>query len=207
MPSLRQLRDHYASLLLIDAASSQVQVGSLTAKGDRWQTCDEEAGIGVFRCVEALGVDLAAVDAFVFCEGPGSMLGIRTVAMALRTWNVLSLRPVFSYKSLAVIAHALGASDVTVIADARRETWHTFRVGGQLQRRPVAELPGPLATPQSFRNWSALPANVTRVPYVLPELLAKVTNEDLFRPNDSPDAFLHEEPSYVTWTPQIHRAP
>ena len=30
---------------------------------------------------------------------------------------------------------------------------------------------------------------------------------DLFRPTDAPDAFLHEEPSYATWTPQIHRAP
>ena len=30
---------------------------------------------------------------------------------------------------------------------------------------------------------------------------------DLFRATDAPDAFLHEEPSYATWTPQIHRAP
>jgi tRNA threonylcarbamoyladenosine biosynthesis protein TsaB len=207
MPSLRQLRADYASLLLIDAASSRVQVGWLTANGDRWQTSGEEAGVAVFRGTEELGVDLAAVTAFVFCEGPGSMLGIRTAAMALRTWNVLSLRPVFAYQSLAVLAHALGKTNVTVIADARRESWHAFRVGGKLHRLPVAGLSGALVTPEPFRNWSALPASVERVPYSVPELLAKTADEELFHATDAPDAFLHEEPSYVTWTPQIHRAP
>ena len=30
---------------------------------------------------------------------------------------------------------------------------------------------------------------------------------DLLRPAPLPEAFLHEDPAYVTWTPQIHRAP
>ncbi|MEO6568408.1 MAG: peptidase M22 [Opitutaceae bacterium] len=207
MPSLRQLRAEFASLLLIDAASTMVQVGWLTQDDDRWRTSSEEAGIGVFTAVEALDVDLTGVDAFVFCEGPGSMLGIRTVGMAVRTWNVITTRPVFSYQSLAVVAHALGNPELTVIADARRESWHTFRVGGNLLRVPVAELAGRLVTPEEFRNWSTLPPDVTRVPYALSELLAKVPDENLFRATDAPDAFLHQEPSYVTWTPQIHRGP
>lgn len=207
MPSLRQLRSDHVSLLVIDAASARVQVGWLTASGDRWQASDEEAGIGVFRCLEDLAIELSAATAFVFCEGPGSMLGIRTVAMALRTWNVLSLRPVFAYQSLAVVARAIGNANVSVIADARRESWHMFRLGGKLQRVPVAELDGALVTPDSFRAWSAVPARTERVPYLLPQLLAQVDDADLFRLTDAPDAFLHEEPSYVTWTPQIHRAP
>jgi tRNA threonylcarbamoyladenosine biosynthesis protein TsaB len=207
MPSLRQLRADFASMLLIDAASSEVQVGLLTPARDAWKTSREEAGIGVFRSIEALDVDLAAVGAFIFCEGPGSLLGIRTSAMAVRTWNVLSARPVFAYQSLAVVAHALRQPEVTLIADARRESWHAFQFDGKLQRVPTAELPGTLATPEGFRNWSVLPVNVTRVPYSLPELFAKVADDDLFRATDAPDAFLHQEPSYVTWSPQIHRAP
>ena len=58
-----------------------------------------------------------------------------------------------------------------------------------------------------FRNWSAIPAGVTRVPYSLAELLPRVPDAELFTATEAPDAFLHEEPSYVTWTPQIHRAP
>jgi len=207
MPSLRQLRAEFASMLLIDAASTCVQVGWLNPTGDRWTSSQEEAGVAIFAGVEALEVDLAKVKAFVFCEGPGSMLGIRTAAVAVRTWNVLSVRPVFAYQSLAVVAHALGQPDTTIIADARRESWHTYRIGEKLQRSPAAALTGTLVSPAPFRNWSTLPPRVERTPYDLPDLLGKIPNEDLFHPSDAPDAFVHEEPSYVTWTPQIHRAP
>lgn len=208
MPSLRQLRDRYASLLVIDAASTQIQVGWLTAAApDRWKESNEEAGVGVFECIADLEVELGTVEAFIFCEGPGSILGIRTSAMALRIWNVISPRPCFAYLSLAILAEALGDPALTVIADARRELWHAFRIGEKLQRVPAAELPSSLATPDNFRSWSALPSGVTRVPYSLTDLLPKIPDAELFRATDDPDAFLHAEPSYATWTPQIHRAP
>jgi len=210
MPSLRQLLATHAPLLVLDAASLRVQVGWLPGAAlgaARWEASDDEAGVAVFRAVEQLGADAGEAGAFVFCDGPGSMLGIRTVAMALRTWRVLAPRPVFGYCSLAVVAAALGRNDVSVIADARRDSWHHFRPGGALRRVPAAELTGALAMPDNFRHWSPLPAGVARVPYALADLLPRVADADLFHATDSPDAFLHEEPSYMTWTPQIHRAP
>jgi len=212
MPSLRQLLAAHAPLLVLDAASARVQVGWLGADGAaRWENADDEAGIGVFRGAEKLGVNLADAGALVFCDGPGSVLGVRTTAMALRTWQVVAPRPMFSFHSLALVAHALGRTDVTVIADARRESWHAFSLdlnsAGALRRVPAAALSGELIMPENFRHWSALPAGVTRVPYSLAELLPRATDADLFRATDAPDAFLHEEPSYVTWTPQIHRPP
>ena len=54
-------------------------------------------GSGVFECLDELGADIGSVRAFAFCEGPGSILGIRTSAMALRAWNVLRPRPMFGY--------------------------------------------------------------------------------------------------------------
>lgn len=208
MPSLRDLLARHAPLLVLDAASSRVQVGWLAADGKaRWERADEEAGIGVFRCIEKLGVDVNAAGGFVFCEGPGSILGIRTTAMAIRTWNVLKPRPVFSFQSLAVVAHALEDRNARVIADARRDTWHAFSLNGGLKRVSAPELSGALVMPENFRHWAPLPAGVRTVPYSLAELFGKLSDADLFRTTDAPDAFLHEEPSYVTWTPQIHRAP
>lgn len=208
MPSLRQLLAAHAPVLLIDAASARVQAGWLTGPGQaRWAVSDEETGIGLFRSVEALGIDVGAAGAFVFCDGPGSVLGIRTTAMALRTWNVLKPRPMFAYASLALVAHALGRPEVGVIADARRDLWHHYALGGKLRRRPTAELAGELVMPANFRHWSQPPAGLSEVPYALADLLPGIADTDLFRPTDAPDAFLHEEPSYVTWTPQIHRAP
>ncbi len=208
MPSLREIVAAHAPLLLIDAASSRVQVGLFGGNDDaRWQTEEEEAGRGLFRCLQVLEVDLDTVRAFAFCEGPGSVLGIRTTAMAVRTWCAMAPRPIFAYASLAVVAQALGRREVTVIADARRDSWHTFSMGDTWRRIPTRELRGELAMPEGFRHWSSLPQNIRRVPYALAELLPKTAAADLFRTTTSPDAFLPEEPSYVSWTPQIHRAP
>jgi tRNA threonylcarbamoyladenosine biosynthesis protein TsaB len=210
MPSLRQLLAAHSPLLILDAASARVQVGWFADTDPtraRWEVADEEAGTGIFRCIERLGADVNVARAFVFCDGPGSVLGVRTTAMALRTWQVLAPRPAFRFCSLALVAEALSHEDVTVIADARRDLWHALRRGGALRRVPANELTGELVTPDNFRHWSTLPAGVRQVPYSLAELLPRVADADLFHSSAAPDAFLHEEPSYATWTPQIHRAP
>ena len=208
MPSLRQLLAARGPLLLIDAASARIQVGWLsTGQPARWTGSDEESGVGVFKCLEELAVQPMEAGAFIYCDGPGSVLGIRTVAMALRAWGVLSPRPVFAYHSLAVVAEALARPGATIIADARRDAWHTVTTGSALRRIPAAELAGELIMPDGFRHWSTLPAGVTRTSYHLADLLLQVMDRDLFRATEAPDAFLHEEPSYATWTPQIHRAP
>ncbi len=64
--------------------------------------------------------------------------------------------------------------------------------------------------PAKFRTWTALPDRpIMRLPYDVAQLWAHpaAAEADLWRQTDQPDAFLHEEPSYVTWTPGIHRAP
>lgn len=209
MPCLAELRQRQAPLLLLDAASARIQVGWLgpTPADDRWTESEAEAGTGLFAALAGLGVDPGTARAFVYCDGPGSILGIRTTAMALRAWHVLAPRPMYGYCSLALVAHALGEAEAWIIADARRETWHRFGLGGRLERVPTSELSGRLVAPEGFRHWSNQPAGVTTTPYRLPALLAAAAQADLFLPTESPDAFLHEEPGYKTWTPQIHRAP
>ena len=207
MPSLRAACTD-APVVVLDAASALVQVGLLSRDGSgRWETSPDESGVAVFECFSRLGVAPAAVGTWVYCDGPGSILGIRTVAMALRTWRVLSPRPIYGYCSLAVVAHALARPEIAVIADARRETWHHFQIETGLRRVDTAQLTGSLVMPEHFRHWAALPAGVKTTPYQLSELLPQVWDADLLLPTEAPDAFLHEEPSYVTWTPRIHRAP
>ncbi len=212
MASLRALLIAHAPLLFLDAASARVQVGLIEADGRmRWHGSDNEAGTAVFAGVAALGIDPTKAGAWVFCEGPGSILGIRTVAMALRTWQVLApeVRCV-AYQSLDLLARALGDPSATVIADARRDTWHAVQLGQPMRRVPTTGLPADgLVLPEGFRTWSKLPASlpVRRVPYDLATLLPQAADACLFHAVESPEAFLHEEPSYALWTPQIHRAP
>lgn len=213
MPSLRQTLAAHPVALLLDAASVRTQVGLWTPgarETARWFVSEEEAGVALFAGAEALlaeaGLRVADIDVFIFCEGPGSVLGIRTAAMALRTWRVITPAPVLAYRSLDLVAHALADPVVSVIADARRDSWHVARFRSPLRRVLTAELRGPLVMPEHFRHWSPLPEGVRRTPYDVSELLPSLPDADLFRQTDEPDAFLHEEPSYVTWTPQVHQA-
>jgi tRNA threonylcarbamoyladenosine biosynthesis protein TsaB len=207
-------------VLLIDSASSCVQVALLRdGQPPVWETQTAEAGTAIFSCVENVlaraSLKLGDAGAFVFCDGPGSVLGIRTAAVAIRTWRVLRGRPVHSYCSLALVAHHLalteGARDLSLIADARRDTWHHVAIDAEgrvsaLRRVPSAELAGALAMPEHFRNWTPLPPGVRMVPYDLAAMLPALDGAPLFAPAPEPDAFLHEEPVYQTWTPRVHQA-
>lgn len=220
MAHLAQLLASHRRILVLDAVSTQVAIGLLrAAESAIWAQSSEEAGQGVFHGTETVlkqaGLTLDAVDAFVFCTGPGSMLGTRTVAMTLRTWLVLKPRPVYAYQSLAALARAEWSRQphaFTVIADARRESWHVQSVAADgtlapLQRLAAPELPaGELLTPAEFRAWSVRPAGVTNRGYDLAAIFAHLGNADLFTPDSAPDAFQHDAPDYKKWSAQMHSA-
>lgn len=214
MPCLRSILSDRHPLLVLDAASTRIQVGVLEGPPAvwRWQSSSEEAGVGLFTCLNALGFNPATAKGFLFCEGPGSILGIRSAAAALRAWLVLAPdTPVWSYRSLDLALHSIDDTEARVIADARRDSWHMAKRTAPMRRVPSSELGNSqhLYTPENFRSWSKLPPGITAapLPYDLQPLLPKILDVDLFLPAPEPDAFLHEEPSYATWTPQIHRAP
>ncbi len=213
MPSLCHLLAEHPTLLLMDASSARVQVGLWHKGSVMWQTEEAEAGTAIFACTEKLfaarSLTIADLNAYTFCEGPGSVLGIRTSAVALRIWRMLNPAPAYAYQSLTLAALALAKPEVSIIADARRDSWHVQQIGKSLRRVPTAELTGECVMPDGFRHWTPLPANLGRTPYDLPALLAlpALRDADLFRLSAEPDAFMHEEPSYVTWTPQVHQAP
>jgi tRNA threonylcarbamoyladenosine biosynthesis protein TsaB len=219
MPSLSQLLTEHRRLLVFDAASTLVQVGLLRLDTPAiWRATTQEAGRGIFSCSKEIltetGLHLEEVGAFVFCEGPGSMLGVRTVAMALRTWQILHPRPAFSYQSLTLAAHfewiQKGQRDFAVVADARRDTWprQQMDVSGQLsplQRVPAAELPaGELVTPENFRAWSKPPRAIGTCSYDLAKLFSVLKNEDFFRASVAPEAFQYEAPEYKKWPALVH---
>jgi tRNA threonylcarbamoyladenosine biosynthesis protein TsaB len=219
MPSLSQLLAGHKNVLVLDAASTQTQVGLLQANTPSlWRHTPEEAGRGMFVSAQGIlsgsGLRLDDIDAFIFCEGPGSMLGVRTVAMALRTWVALKPRAIYFYQSLALAARTAWLSGekraFTVIADARRDTWHEQPIDstGQLsplRRVAAVDFPsGELITPENFRAWSKPPRPVGSCSYDLARLFATLKDEDLFCPTEAPDAFQHEAPEYKKSPAVIH---
>lgn len=220
MPALVQLLASHGCILVLDAAPTRVQVGLLrVARPAIWHCAEDEAGTGIFTGTEALlretGLKLADIGGFIFCEGPGSMLGTRTVAMALRTWSVLKPRPAYAYQSLALagrFAWTQAPRNFAVIADARRETWHVQTVGADgtmlpLRRVAAADLPaGELLTPENFRAWAQPPRPASACGYDLARIFPSLGDGDHFRAVNAPDAFQHEAPEYKKWSAQVHSA-
>lgn len=219
MPSLSQLLTDHDRLLVFDAASSRVQVGLLRSNNRaQWRDSTEEAGRSIFTCTEALlkadHLSLDRIGAFVFCEGPGSMLGVRTVAMALRTWRVLKSRPAFAYQSLAVAGRLEwtlhGARKFAMVADARRDSWHCQAVAADgtmtsLRRVAAVDLPeGEIVTPENFRTWSVPPRLFGSCSYDLGKIFAALGEGDFFREMEDPEAFQHEAPEYKKSPARIH---
>lgn len=221
MATLAQLLAAHGCILAVDAASTTVQVGLLrTGQPPLWRSSPDEAGKALFTLTDdalrAASLTLADVRAFVFDAGPGSMLGVRTVAMALRTWQALAPRPAYQFQSLTLLAHELARSGQTgaVIADARRDTWHVVEFNAPdriapLRRVPSAELAAnatPLWQPAAFRAWSKPPRATQDCAFDLAALLAAHADAELFTATETPEAFQHEAPEYKKWSAQVHSA-
>ncbi|HVZ65455.1 MAG TPA: hypothetical protein VG936_12855 [Lacunisphaera sp.] len=208
-------------LLVLDAASQQFQAGLLRENHPSlWELTEADASTAIFTCASALfedsGLCVRDLGAILYCEGPGSMLGIRSVAMAIRAWGILAPLAIYSYQSLAVAARFAWRScpprSLAVIADARRGFWHCQEVGGDgsvtvLRRLASDQLPsGELLMPEHFRCWDRPPRAVSTCRYDLARVLPDLADCDCFRKSEHPNALQSEAPVYRRWTAQVHRA-
>lgn len=229
--------DSDAPVLIIDSATPVTRVGLATScrpgAPTTWRSSRDEAGVAVFReaasLLEEAGVSIPQIGRFIFCDGPGSILGIRLGAMALRTW--LSARPpaaegapeVLSFRSLELVAASLLADRVappfSVIADARRKSWYLLRVAGDGTIGPIERVPGeriaaasntaePTFAPEDFPRWQPLPDGVRLTAYEPERLPSLVAAGHLqLRPCREPDAWMADAPTYREWDPSARPAP
>lgn len=209
-------------ILVLDAASPVVTVGLVSradGSGGDWRTSRDEAGVALFGLTEQVlrraDLRLAEVRTLIFCEGPGSLLGIRLAAMAIRTWLAVAgpaqAAAVFGYRSLALAAASLLADGTPppfhVLSDARRQSWNLLSVStdgtlGEIARWPAANpLPaGSICKPEGFPNWQPLPPETTTASYDPRRLLELAERFPLLQRVSAPDAFLIATPSYREWS-------
>lgn len=220
------------NFLLIDASSPvSVVAGILGKNASDWRYFSEEKSAaleGVFSATEEITAEPAG---FIFCEGPGSILGIRIAAAAIRARLALDRaagkppRPVLAYRSLALVAALLSRAfpqvkNFAVIAESRMNCWNVFEVkdgvpAENFHEMKTAELDGALPEKKFL-----LPAKRALPPILaeaLPCVPAELLKNDpavfaetpglLYECGEAPDAVnTATAASYARWTPSRHRA-
>jgi len=107
------------------------------------------------EALSASGLTVSDLTSFVCGLGPGSFSGIRACLSALQGLALPASLPVYGLASAAALAygHAEGASDVTVVGDARRSRlWCvTYRVDAAARRVRLADGRVPTQTSDDFQ--------------------------------------------------------
>ena len=210
--------------LVIDGSGATVFAGLLGTDG-KWlsQITQKSTPLeGLFPAVEAVlrsaQCQISDVHDFIYCEGPGSVLGLRLCAMAIQTWGHLCKPDVhyFAFNSLELMAALilLDSPDINhalLVSDWKKDAWNSvFIKEGQpgtitvLDHQAVRnwEKEHLFYLPQR-KGWQKAPENAITLeysPHRLPEamqLLKETKKIELYASNIN---------VFQKWIPQRHRA-
>lgn len=217
--------DVRCSWLLLDASGVTTRAGVWqNARWLAWREGEAPALEAVFAGVQAVlaeaRVPLAELGGYLYVEGPGSVLGLRVAAMAIRGWQTDAAarpggktKPVLACGSLplaAALALAGGAPPpFAVFTEARQGHWHVLEVNdrdsGPFDAMVVREAPenglpqGALFHLPARKAWHKAPSHARPLPVSLrdhPEILSR---PNLFRPVELPTPYAVNPPAYKKW--------
>ncbi|MFP4203962.1 MAG: hypothetical protein ACLFS4_06475 [Opitutales bacterium] len=213
--------------LLIDGSAADVFAGVPDGSGSRLvgQPGGQPALEGLFPAVEralnAATVELGMIRGFIYCQGPGSVLGLRLCAMAVETWRrtVPGDVPCFGYDSLQLTAALLlndqsAPSDALLVSDWKRGAWNAVRIEGGC-RRPTETLEdpvlkqykGPIFHLPQRKGWQPPPENAIPLSYE-PERLPEVMRiPGILNRTQGVELHASAAPAFRKWQPERHRAP
>ncbi|NCG08554.1 MAG: hypothetical protein GWO81_03135 [Verrucomicrobia bacterium] len=164
---------------------------------------------------------LQAIPRYLYCEGPGSPLGLRLAAMAIQTWRTLQdgSPPCLAYDSLQLAAHCLrldhpDLSEALLVADWKKDTWNavTLEKGQVNACKPIPQAyleawEGPRYHLPQRKGWQAPPSNAVALRYTPEHLDKLIDSHGLLRAVDSPEPFASAPANFQNWVPERHRAP
>jgi len=207
-------------LVLDGSARAGVRVGVLS--GGRWagQGVSPDGALeGLFGCVESAlaesKLSLKDIRSFALCVGPGSVLGIRIAALAVRSWSALEPRPIFVWESLAALARsALAAGEkgpFLVAVESRLRRWHALEVSADGALGVPFEAEAAELNASAWRvlaSADAAPgvlASHVPVPHPWVALPVFFAQAGFLREESHPDA-LNVANDFATWSGERHRS-
>lgn len=212
--------------LVIDGSSPCFFSGVLSSDGS-WlasRKADKPALESLFKTVDAVLVDarldLDRIQSFIYCEGPGSMLGLRLCAMAIETWRRLQPTPreMHAYNSLklaaALLVHkARLTKDALLISDWKKDTWNGLKISSgvlgavaPICSADLADWQGPIYHLPARKGWQHPPEDAVELSYDPGSLPALLGTPGLIQSTDGVELYNSGINSFQKWTPERHRA-
>ncbi|MDE0577994.1 MAG: hypothetical protein OSB39_13690 [Opitutales bacterium] len=207
--------------LLVDA-SSQVQVGIPDSKDWLSLVREEKPAleslfVAIPKSLEEIDASISAIDAILFCEGPGSTLGLRVAATAVKT-ILRENEPsptLFTYNALDLAA--------IMSNDFSRPILAPFRKGKRLLRSPISNsaigsievLEEPISESlskealhlPSLRSWETLPEGLDVLDYDISRIAGLAGIAPILRPAEMPEVFTPLPAEFRKWKPARDLSP
>lgn len=212
--------------LVIDGSGSAVFAGLLDHQ-DQWLAKIERNGTpleqlfpAIEQVLEQAGHRLADLNSYIYCEGPGSVLGLRLCAMAIETWTRLypSSAQLYKYNSLQLSAHALRHAkpelqEALIVADWKKGAWNALYIrDGKVGTSEVIDDAGLAAwqgvlyhLPQR-KGWQSPPAKAHTLSYDPSQLSYVRSAPDLLQTSEAVELYSSGINTFQKWTPTRHRA-
>lgn len=212
--------------LVIDGSGSTVFAGVLSAQGN-WLAKSSQTGTPLeqlFTTVEAVLAEakltLAEIKSYLYCEGPGSVLGLRLCAMAIETWSRLYPQSanLFAYNTLQLCAKLLSLdhslpTKTLLVSDWKKGAWNAVEITDEAisdttvaDDAAIANWEGAVYHLPQRKGWQKPPANAESVLYA-PERLPELINETIWlRHTTEVELYSSGVNTFAKWTPDRHRA-
>lgn len=210
--------------LVIDGSGSSVFAG-LLGSDNQWLAQINLPGApleqlfpAIEQALNAANLQLADMGSYLYCEGPGSVLGLRLCAMAIETWTRLypTSAQLFAYNSLQLTAIALQhespeLKDALVVSDWKKGAWNAIFITngtiGETQVLDDAQLSawsGPLYHLPQRKGWQSPPAGAQTVSYAPSQISRVRTHPKLLRARTEVTLYNSGINTFQKWTPTRH---
>ncbi|MDP4777215.1 MAG: hypothetical protein NWR76_04655 [Opitutales bacterium] len=216
---------HYPALA-IDGSGSEVYAGILGADG-QWLAQSSQTGAPLemlFPTVEATlkeaGLSLTDLRSYIYCEGPGSVLGLRLCAMAIETWSRLNPQSAhcYAYNTLQLCATLLLKDETLpkrtlLVSDWKKGAWNAVSLtDGEIgdtsvaDDTTIAEWEGAVYHLPQRKGWQKPPANAISLSYTPGRLNELLQSHNFLRPTKGVELYASGVNTFAKWTPDRHRA-
>lgn len=176
----------------------------------------------VQQLVRQQNIAIKTIRGFIYCMGPGSILGIRLSIMAIKTWCAIhqcSKSRVLSFNSLAMAALATSEklasdeSEFAVISEWKKDHWNGVESNNlkhisQIEvwdRKKTESYQKPLFLLPQRKQWTQNLENIPPVSYDLSLLNCLNVRMKVLQPMNDWEIYTPEVKDYVKWSKNRHR--